>query len=379
VVQSPPYKKRQIIAVVLLIFFFIGNIWIFFTGEEFKNNYKYFYYFFKHGFEGGLIGGLCDWFAVWKTYNAIENDSNSVAEEIGKWVSKDLLNHQTLRDQFNQILESPENQKQIIQLLETYFDTKENTKKVLDGLWLKIETPVIDYIVHYNFSNKDFSLINATTQDQIILHTIKICVGDTLYQISQEQSFRDTLNHLLRDQNILTKIITNLINIPEILKNYGEKLKYGKMTLTNEEKYLDELITLISLSADKYIMAWSKLSYDEKYQAVHSLIFKIKEAIGGILAGFIIEYKEDLKARRSLSEYKPVKEVFNFIEEKIDYNVSEFIGQKISERLKSQDPKDFRKRIEWQTRNVLENIRINGTLLGFALGGFLGLIQGFIG
>lgn len=71
----------------------------------------------------------------------------------------------------------------------------------------------------------------------------------------------------------------------------------------------------------------------------------------------------------------PVREFFEFIEDKIDDQVSKFIGEKISERLKSQDPKDFRVNIEWKTRNILENIRINGTLLGFVLGLLIGSIK----
>jgi uncharacterized membrane-anchored protein YjiN (DUF445 family) len=78
------------------------------------SEYPSLFFIIEHGLEGGLVGGLCDWFAVWKTYNAIETDSNKVAIEIGKWVSKDLLNQNTLRAQLNRIIEIPENQKEII-------------------------------------------------------------------------------------------------------------------------------------------------------------------------------------------------------------------------------------------------------------------------
>ena len=115
--------------------------------------YPSLFFIVEHGLEGGLVGGLCDWFAVWKTYNAIETDSNKVSIEIGKWVSKDLLNKNTLRAQLNRIIEEPENQKEIIALIETYFDTQENTKKILDDFWAKIETPVINYIVNYNWDH----------------------------------------------------------------------------------------------------------------------------------------------------------------------------------------------------------------------------------
>ena len=338
-------------------------------------NYPRLFFVFEHALEGGLVGGLCDWFAVWKTYNAIEKDSGSVASEIGKWVSNDLLNQHTLRAQLNQIIDNPNNQREIISLIETYFDTQENTKKILDDFWAKIEGPVTNYIVNYNFNSTEIEIISDTAQDKIIVETVKICVGDTLVRISEEEQFKNLLSKTIEEQNIITKLLSNFINIPDIIKGYGEKLKKGESISTSEELYVDEMVTFVSLSMDKYILSWDSLPIERKTKAVNALIFKIKEAFGNLLAKFIITYKNELKARKSLGEYRPVREVFDFIESKIDQNVSTYIGDRITDRLKSQDPRDFRDKIEWQTRNVLENIRINGTILGFFLGGFLGLIQ----
>lgn len=374
-IKETPYKKRQIISLSLLGVSLVGMLLLHFFPLDIYNLYPSLFFIIEHGLEGGLVGGLCDWFAVWKTYNAIETDSNKVAVEIGKWVSKDLLNQNTLRAQLNRIIEEPENQKEIIALIETYFDTQENTKKILDDFWAKIETPVINYIVNYNFNSNEISIISDTANDKTIVNTVKICIGDTLMQISEEEEFKELLERTIQEQNIITKFLTNFINIPEIIKGYGLKLKSGESISTTEEYYVDEMVTLFSLSADKYILAWDSLPSEKKNEAVKALIFKIKESVGNILARFIIEYKNDLKARKSLSEYKPVRDLFTFIEDKIDENVSSYIGDRISERLQSQDPKDFRDRIEWQTRNVLENIRINGTILGFFLGALLGVIQ----
>jgi uncharacterized membrane-anchored protein YjiN (DUF445 family) len=374
-IKETPYKKRQLISLSLLGVSLTGMTMLHYFPLPIYSEYPSLFFIIEHGLEGGLVGGLCDWFAVWKTYNAIETDSNKVAIEIGKWVSKDLLNQNTLRAQLNRIIEVPENQKEIIALIETYFDTQENTKKILDDFWAKIESPVINYIVNYNFNSKEISIISDTANDKTIVSTVKICIGDTLMQISEEEKFKELLDRTIQEQNIITKLLSNFINIPELIRGYGEKLKSGETITSTEEHYVDEMVTLLSISADKYILAWDSLPVEKKNEAVTALIFKIKESVGNILARFIIEYKNDLKARKSLSEYKPVRDLFSFIEDKIDENVSSYIGDRISERLQSQDPKDFRDRIEWQTRNVLENIRINGTILGFFLGALLGLIQ----
>jgi len=371
--KKTPYRKRQILALLLLLISGLGLV----SCLILKNTYPEVVWLFvlEHGWEGGLIGGLCDWFAVWKTYSAIEKDSEVVADEIGKWVAKDLLNQETLRNQISQILEDPNIQKQIIKILDTYFDTHENTKKVLDKIWDKIKDPAKQYLVNYKFNLKEIQIITETTHDQIILETIKLCIGDTLVFISQEPSFLELVNIFTKQQNQITKLLLFFINIPEIIKGYGEKLKQGQNSYSEEEKYIDELVTLVSLSMDQYILAWEKLSITQKTQAVEALLAKVQELVGNFLAKFILEHKEYLRTTKTLIEYPPIRETFSLLESRIDQNVSFFIGTQISNRLKSQDPIDFRKKIEWQTRNVLENIRINGTILGFLLGVSVGLVQ----
>lgn len=373
-IKETPYKKRQVIALSLLLGSVVGLCLIPFLPKD--KIPPLLYQILLHGLEGGLVGGLCDWFAVWKTYNAIEKDSETVAREIGKWVASDLLNQSTLRAQLRSIIDDPSNQKEIIALIETYFDTKENTKKILDDFWAKIEGPVTDYIVNYNFTSAEIQIITDTAHDRTIVETVKLCVGDTLVRIAEEKEFRNVLERAMEEQNIITKFITNLLNIPELIRGYGEKLKKGESITGSDEQVMDEMVTLASISLDKYFLSWDALPKDRKIVAVNALIFKIKEGFGNMLARFIIEYKNELKARKSLGEYRPVREVFDFIESKIDENVSGFIGDRITTRLQSQDPKDFREKIEWQTRNVLENIRINGTILGFLLGGIIGTVVG---
>lgn len=368
-----PYRKRQIFAILLLLVSGCGLIVthiLLGVGVNLK-----ILTIFKHAWEGGLIGGLCDWFAVWKTYKAIEEDSDIVADEIGKWVAKDLINQETLRVQFRKILEDPNIQTEIIKLLDTYFGTLEDTKKVLDKLWEKIEKPFKEFIVNYEFNIKEMKLISETTHDQVILNTVKLCLGEALISISYDKEFQNFITKRVNKQNVFVQWFFYWLKLEEVLRKYGDKLRTGTNFTSKEEKTIDEVFTIISLSVDKYIISWQNLSYQEKSRAVEALFFKIKELVGNSLAKFILEHKEILRSSKTLSEYKPVQEIYGLLEGKIDQNISNFIGEKISERLKSQNPTDFRKKIEWQTRNVLENIRINGTILGFVLGAFAGIVQ----
>lgn len=371
--SKTPYRKRQIFAVILLIISGLGlALTHLLTGVGI--NLKIIS-ILKHGWEGGLIGGLCDWFAVWKTYKAIEEDSNIVAEEIGKWVARDLIDQETLRIQFRKILEDPNIQIEIIKLLDAYFGNLEDTKKILDKLWEKIEKPFKEFVINYEFNAKEMKLISETTHDQVIINTVKLCLGEALISISYDKEFQDFIDKRVSKQNLFVKWFLYWLNLGEILREYGDKLRLGASFTSKEEEAIDEIFTIISLSFDKYIISWQNLSYKEKSQAVEALFFKIKELVGNSLAKFILEHKEILRASKTLGEYKPIQEIYELLESRIDQNISNFIGEKISERLKSQNPTDFRKKIEWQTRNVLENIRINGTLLGFVLGIIAGTVQ----
>ncbi|HMW07862.1 MAG TPA: DUF445 family protein [Leptospiraceae bacterium] len=372
-IKKTPYRKKQIIAVSLL--FLSGISLILLETKLILANQEMIRKILINAFEGGFVGGLCDWFAVWKTYNAIENDSLIVADEIGQWVASDLLDKNTLKNQINEVLDSAETNAEIYKLLDTYFDTKENTKKILENLWIKMEPSVIEYIVHYNFSLSEMSLITNASSDQIIINTIKICVGDTLSKISEEQKFKEFIAKIVSQQNAMTKFVSIFINIPSIIKMYGEKLKSGDDSFSENEQFLDEMVTIISMSADKYILSWQSLSTERKTVAVKALITQLRETSLDVAAKYIILHKNHIKASKTLRNYMPVREFFEFIEDKIDDQVPQFIGHKISERLKSQDPKDFRVNIEWKTRNILENIRINGTILGFFLGLLIGVLK----
>lgn len=371
--KPTPYRKKQVISFSLLILSGAALIGLeVFSHPFLSNSYKI---LLVHAFEGSFIGGLCDWFAVWKTYHAIENDSETVADEIGKWVASDLINEHTIRKQIDEILDSPETMAEIFKLLDTYLDSPEKTKQYLEEIWLSLEKFAVEFIVNYNFSLKEMTLITSAASDEIVLNTVKICVGDTMLRMSEEEKFKTIVNKVINDQNVVTRVMGFFLNIPELVRRYGEKLKAGDAKFSGDEKYLDEIITIISLSADKYILSWESLPLEHKRLAVEALFFQLREVSLGSLSRFLVKYKNSIRDYKTLRDYEPLKDFYALIESKIDDNVPKLIGEKISERLKSQDPKDFRMQLEWKTRKILENIRINGTLLGFALGLMLGILK----
>lgn len=375
--QHPPYRKRKIISNILLIFASIGlvlaNIYI-----EHDNTILSLAIY--HGMEGGLIGGLCDWFAVWKTYRAIEENSPRVADEIGQWVATDLISHETLKAHINKILDDPQAKGELIRLANQYFASEEDVQQALHQIWLRIEDPIIDYIVDYDLNLQELEIVKTTVYDDKILKTLKFCIGETLMEVSQSEKMKNFLNAFAESKNFILKMVVTVYsqNLTDALKNYGQKLCSNQALISEDEKLVDEAISLIALSATEYVASWNSLDRQTRQEALRSIIHNLKYMTEGIFTRFIMSHKERIRESKALRHYLPIKIILEFLENRMDSSVSNFIGKKIAERLKSQNPRDFRFRMEWKTRRILENIRINGTLLGFGLGALFGVVQTFL-
>ncbi|MEM7182409.1 MAG: DUF445 family protein [Spirochaetota bacterium] len=372
--QHPPFRKRKIISNILLVFACIGII---IANIYLPRENTILSLFVYHALEGGLIGGLCDWFAVWKTYQAIEENSPRVADEIGQWVATDLISHETLKAQINKILDDPQAKGELIRLANQYFATEEDIKLALQQIWQRVEEPLISYIIEYDFNFADLQVVKNTVYDDRMLKTLKFCIGETLIEVSQSEKMKNFIDSFAESKNIVVKVLLNLysVNLTESLKQYGKTLCSDEEFLSENEKLLDEGISLIALSASEYIASWNSLDRETRLETLRSMISNLQTMTAELLTKFIMSHKEKIRESKALRNYLPIKIILEFVENRLDTSVSNFIGNKIAERLKSQNPKDFRFRMEWKTRRVLENIRINGTLLGFGLGGVFGLLQ----
>lgn len=364
--QNTPYKKKYILATFLLVISLVSIGILKYIGTH-----QWYLIILLNGLEGALVGGLCDWFAVWKTYSAIEKDSDKVADEIGNWVSNDLLNQETIKEQFNQILDDPKNHEILVQVIEDYFGTPENTKQIIDQFWSKIEKDVIDFIVNLEFDEKGKQIVDNLANDQMTKRIIKVCMGETLIKLSYESKFREFVEKFAKGK-FLTRMFNMMYDLPFEIREYGLKLKSEISTETFDDGFAKNLVEVASLSLDKYIISWNELEKQDRIEGARVLVVHIKETVEELIVSFIFHHKSVLREAYTLREYHPIRSLILFISSRVDENVSRYIGDKVSARLKSQNPEDFRFQIEWKTRNVLENIRINGTLLGFLLGAIIG-------
>lgn len=124
--RKTPFRKRQTLSNSILIGFSAAILFILFLGNPETPIVK----IILSALEGGLIGGFCDWFAVWKTYKAIEEDGSKLSTEIGNWVANDLLHHEVIRSRIRMVLEDPSTRNEVHEVLLKTFGNEEKPRGV---------------------------------------------------------------------------------------------------------------------------------------------------------------------------------------------------------------------------------------------------------
>ncbi|EKR25950.1 hypothetical protein C4X99_17445 [Leptospira interrogans serovar Geyaweera] len=372
--QKTPFRKRQTLSNSILIGFSAAILFILFLGNPETPIVK----IILSALEGGLIGGFCDWFAVWKTYKAIEEDGSKLSTEIGNWVANDLLHHEVIRSRIRMVLEDPSTRNEVHEVLLETFGNEEKTKEVLNGLFSKVEEEIVQYLIHYQFSGTDVALLKELNRQKEIMDTIKLLIGESMIKVADTEEFKSLLQEILGKMNLVAQVVLNLIvDFPKKLKEYGNHVKQGLEIESKDEKTIEKLVSLMAASSETYISSWNELRLDQREKAVRSLMGFLKDQSSRLLAALIQTHLKEIGEVKTLQEYSPLRAVLEFVEKRIDENVSGYIGRQITVRLQSLEPKDLRKNLEWKTRNVLETIRINGSILGFFLGCITGLIRFF--
>ncbi|EMF79468.1 PF04286 family protein [Leptospira weilii serovar Topaz str. LT2116] len=372
--RKSPFRKRKFFSNSLLIGFSIAILFVLFFGDSDTSIVKV----VLSALEGGLIGGLCDWFAVWKTYKAIEEDSFKLSSEIGNWVADDLLHHEVIRSRIKMVLEDPSTRDEVHEVLLETFGDEEKTNEVLNRLFSKVEEEIVQYVVHYQFSGTDVEILKELNRQKEIIDTIKLLIGESMIKVADTEEFKSLLKEILGKMHLVAQVVLNLVvDFPKKLKEYGNHVKQGLIIESKDEKTIEKLVNLMAASAETYISSWNELHLDQREKAVRSLMGFLKDQASRLLGTLVQKHLQEIGEIKTLQEYAPLRSIFEFVEKRIDEGVSGYIGKQITSRLQSLDPKDLRKNLEWKTRNVLETIRINGSILGFFLGSVTGLIKLF--
>ncbi|TGK36479.1 DUF445 family protein [Leptospira andrefontaineae] len=367
---NKPYSKLQFVSNSLLVLF--GSILLF--GLWQKWSLYIWGNIFIHGLEGGLVGAICDWFAVWKTYKAVESESETIAEEIGHWVSSDLISEHKLKSYLDGILDEPENIQAIRELLDKYLKGEKEVREFLNLIWDKIEEDIVLYVSNFKFSGADKQILHELNSRKEILSTVRFLVGETLMKVSDHQDFGERVQRITKGLSFLAKPLIWLIDPQKRIKEFGEGLKEGKDFETEEEEVLFELYSIFSECVELYIGSWNEFPVERREEAVRALADFGREQLNRLISEVVLTHKEEISRLENLREYGPIRSFLEFLSSKTNESVSEYVGEQISKGLKLLEPKQFRENLELKTRRVLEKIRINGSLLGFLVGSAIGCV-----
>ncbi|WP_246031955.1 DUF445 domain-containing protein [Leptospira fluminis] len=369
--RDRPYARLQLLSNFLLFLFGGLLFWGFFgKWDRFPWGGV-----LLHGLEGGLVGAVCDWFAVWKTYRAVETESETIAEEIGKWVSSDLVNEEKLREYMDRILDDPEQIAALSTLLQENLGGSERIGKALDLVWEKVEEDIVRYLTNFRFSGADQEILKDLSRRKEILGTVRFLVGEALVKAADQEDFKDRIDRITRSLSFLAKPLVWLLDPQKRIREFGAGLKEDQEFDSEEDTVLFEIFSLFSDCADLYIGSWNDLPESKKEEAVRSLTDFGKDQLNRMLTDLIALHVEDIKKMENLREYGPIRSVLEFLRERTNASVSRYLGEQVARGLKRLEPRQFRINLEAKTRRVLEKIRINGSLLGFVSGCGIGLLD----
>jgi uncharacterized membrane-anchored protein YjiN (DUF445 family) len=331
--------------------------------------------FFIHAFEGALVGGMCDWFAVSKTFSKIEEQRDDLADEIGKFISEEIIgSEKKIKDLIDEKLADPILHKEVSEYLEHKFPNPKVTRAILEENFDWLYEKTVDVIMEFKFKDSgglgDVALERFKNDERIVKY-LKQCVAGALKAVSK----KDEVNQFAEASSSLASLATFFgYDFRNLIKTAGKKI-----TNTKPDPEVEELVkSLIQASADGYKSTWDKLPPKDKREAVEALIAALKDIVIHQIAEIIVSEKHKISDYYALKQYAPIRETAKRISSFVTQEAINGLGTKIALQLKKMHKRDFRIMMEQKTLNTFQWIRINGTVLGFFLGGAIGLLLHFL-
>lgn len=330
-----------------------------------------------HGFEGALVGGLCDWFAVWKTYSAVETKSAEVADGIGRWVSDELLSHHVVRKNLQEIFHDPEVKRAFYVALDGFVGSEEDVVTELTRLWVKVEPPLVEYVVAYELSADELGAAGGAFDDERILAAVGHCLGKALEDLGDSPELHAAVQAVLRNKGGITRLLANLfVDVGHECKEIGTRLRSNVLEETRDGSIGAAVAAATRRAAGSYVAAWNEMRPGQRREAAAALIEHLSRPIFAALAKLIVKERDRLRRLDRLIDHPRAKQMIEVLDRLVDERLSSHVGRFVAAALRSQTPQELRRRIEAQTGRYLQLIRVNGTALGFVIGLVIGAVMG---
>jgi uncharacterized membrane-anchored protein YjiN (DUF445 family) len=327
------------------------------------------------GCEAALVGGLCDWFAVVRTYQAIEARRDEVADAIGDWVSGELLSQRVIQGRLDALLDDPEVHDRVCQAIDRKLGSSAETRELLAGMWKSIETNAVDLAVGYDLRETDLDASKALLKDEVIVRTVSRCLGEAVLEIAEGAELSTFLDYVLGELSWFKRLVVSKSTIQNALKDVGELLLTGAPAKADSGMLMQFALQMIQSGTNSYVAAWNKLRETDRRAAVGALLRHLSEPLLDAATQRIVSERERFRGVDRLRRYPPIANSLRRVQEFLSGDLSRHVGSEVSKSLKELPAKEFRSNLEKRTRSHLEMIRINGTVLGFVIGLLIGVFQ----
>ncbi|MFL5446030.1 MAG: DUF445 family protein [Myxococcales bacterium] len=367
--ERPPHLARSRISLALLLGAAGGMLFAAVMAHSWPGTL---WEILVHGFEGALVGGLCDWFAVAKTYRTVEDNKDAVATSIGDWVSGELLNQEVIRSRLDALIDDPQVHERLCRAIDRSLGSAQQTREVVASSWKTVEGKIVELAAGYQLRDADLGAGQALFKDDTIATVVSRCVGEALLEVAASNELVAFVEEARGRLPWLAKLAVSAPAIQNKLWEQGERLRDG--VCAEESDALPTRVRgLAEFAANAYVRAWNKLSDVERRAASEALVRHLREPIFDAVTHLIGAEREKLRSFHQLRQYPPVASLVQGAQQFVNQDLSLSVGRAVSSSLRELPARSFRQNLESRTRSYLELIRINGTLLGFAIGSFMGV------
>ncbi len=326
-----------------------------------------------HAFEGALVGGLCDWFAVKKTYSAIKSNHSAVAEGIGTYIKQEILNAGNIRVKLTAMLDSPGAMSAFRQRAIHKFESRDQIAQALSEQWRPRRQDVYSWLASLDLTDSGYDQLNEILSDEIVVATAKNCLMKALNESVESDVFIKLEDHL-REQ-----MVNKYVNLAakafytkgkRYFTHFAGQLADG----TIDRKTGDLIFGAVTQFKSEYLKTWNHLTIKERRLAVERLMDPLMGQLIMGIATVVHGETDKIKAASTLRAFAPARLAVEWIVDHLADDQMDVVAKAVVDTLKKIDSGEFAKTFESHTRLYLELIRINGTGLGFLLGGLLGVV-----
>lgn len=329
----------------------------------------------EHAFEGALIGGLCDWFAVEKTYKAIETNHHAVARGIGRYVRHQVLDASVIRTRILALLDDPATMTSLREQVDGVFESEHVIAKHMRAAWEPLRHPVCNWIAALDLTEERYNRLDEVLSDKIVVETAKTCLIKSFNECTYTAEFKeleDSLREKLLGNGYKRWIETGLRAVTRNDQTYFQHIANAIANGTADDRLMQQVTSAFVQFKKRYIISWNSLSLDSRRDAATRLIDPIADQLVTSISNVAFNQMRTMRENTSLRSIAPIRMPVEFLASRISDEHLDYLSEAVVKSLMQVDSQSFAATFEMHTRAYLENIRINGTGLGFILGGFVG-------